>query len=94
LSLHELATNAAKYGAFSASDGRVDIGLSLDGDSFSLTWHEEMPSELQVEPQGSGFGSRLLQMNIEAQLGGRLQREVTPKGVHVGFAVPVGSLVH
>lgn len=94
LSLHELATNAAKYGAFSDTAGHVAIQWSLDADTLSLTWCEELPGELQAKLAESGFGSRLLQMNVEAQLGGTLQRELTPKGVHVGFAVPARSLVN
>lgn len=94
LSLHELATNAAKYGAFSETAGRVAIHWNVTSDKLGLTWREAMPEDLHVDMKSSGFGSRLLQMNVEAQLGGTLQRESTADGIHVGFNVPMASLVH
>lgn len=94
LSLHELATNAAKYGAFTATAGRVIVTWDVSDDTLGLTWREALPDDVHLEMKNSGFGSRLLQMNVEAQLGGTLQRELTPNGVHVGFDVPMGSLLH
>lgn len=93
LSLHELATNAAKYGAFSEAEGRVTIHWNVTGDTLGLTWREAMAEELHLGMTNSGFGSRLLQMNIETQLGGTLQRELTAGGIHVGFSVPMTALL-
>ncbi|SLN51692.1 GAF domain-containing protein [Pseudooctadecabacter jejudonensis] len=92
LSLHELATNAAKYGAFSENLGRVEVAWNVDSDRLTLTWREEMPLEVESIVNEAGFGSRLLQINVEAQLGGKLTRELTAKGAHVSLAVPVASL--
>ena len=93
LSLHELATNAAKYGAFNEAEGRVTIHWNVTGDTLGLTWREAMAEELHLGMTNSGFGSRLLQMNIETQLGGTLQRELTAGGIHVGFSVPMTALL-
>lgn len=93
LSLHELATNAAKYGAFSDSLGRVELDWDVAEDKLSLTWREELPHAMAVTANDAGFGSRLLQLNVEAQLRGTLHRDITPQGVHVSLAVPIEALV-
>jgi two-component sensor histidine kinase len=59
LALHELATNAMKYGALSEPDGRVSIGLLDQGDRVTMTWKEHGGPAV-VAPLKAGFGSRLL----------------------------------
>ena len=70
LCLHELATNAAKYGALSIPGGRVDIGWGLEGDALVLTWAESGGPRIAAPPQRTGFGSRLLDAAARGQLGG------------------------
>lgn len=93
LSLHELATNAAKYGAFSDILGKVELDWNVAEDKLGLTWREELPQTLQTTASDEGFGSRLLQLNVEAQLRGTLVRDMTPNGVHVTLAVPIEALI-
>ncbi|WP_296420058.1 GAF domain-containing protein [Pseudooctadecabacter sp.] len=93
LSLHELATNAAKYGAFSDILGKVELDWNVAEDKLGLTWREELPQTLQTTTSDEGFGSRLLQLNVEAQLRGTLVRDMTPNGVHVTLAVPIEALI-
>lgn len=59
LGLHELATNAAKYGALSNDVGRVTIRWSLDGGSFMFTW-SETGGPVVSAPTAVGFGSKIL----------------------------------
>lgn len=69
LLLHELTTNALKYGSLSLGSGRVDLGWRIEqtpeGEVLRMTWRESKGPEVAV-PTGSGFGSRL----INAGLGG------------------------
>lgn len=70
LLVHELATNAAKYGALSVPDGWVDIDISdTDDDLVQIRWIEHGgPRIVEVSPPG--FGSRLLDLSLRRQLGG------------------------
>jgi two-component sensor histidine kinase len=56
LALHELATDAGKYGAPSTDSGRVDIGWGTDGDTFTMSWTERAGPPLSG-PQRRGFGT-------------------------------------
>lgn len=70
LVLHELTTNAAKYGALSSPQGRVDIGWRLDGERMDLTWSERDGPAVAAAPTARGFGSLLTRSSVEGQLGG------------------------
>jgi two-component sensor histidine kinase len=65
--LHELATNAAKYGSLSLPDGRVDLSWEIETDSpeptLTVTW-KESGGPIVAEPVRSGFGSRLIQLGL------------------------------
>lgn len=91
LLFHELATNAAKYGALSTSDGTVDVDISLDGDALRISW-TETGGPAVVKPDGDGFGSRLMALSVERQLGGRIAREWRPEGLVVSLVIPVRSM--
>jgi two-component sensor histidine kinase len=56
IALHELATNAGKYGALSADKGRVDISWGIVGDTFTMSWIER-EGPLVSAPQKRGFGT-------------------------------------
>lgn len=83
MALHELATNAAKYGALSNEDGHVDIVWQLKGDGkdrrFSLRWSESGGPPV-VPPARKGFGSRLVQRVLAAELGGKVDVAYEPSG--------------
>ncbi|MDO9338064.1 MAG: sensor histidine kinase [Caulobacter sp.] len=84
---HELATNAAKYGALSRAGGHVDVTWSgpRDGE-VALTWSERGGPPV-VATRRQGFGSRLIRMNIETALRGeaRLNYAVTGFSAHLRF---------
>lgn len=69
MALHELGTNAAKYGALSAEGGRVSIGWTQDGERLHLLWRESGGPPV-VPPGRRGFGSRLIERGLAADLGG------------------------
>ena len=91
--LHELATNAAKYGALAHSHGQVTVAWeALDvGDrrKVELSWIEEGVSGMP-KPHGKGFGTRLLEASV-AQLDGELSLDYTANGLHcrMRFSVSV-----
>lgn len=98
LVLHELATNAVKYGALSRADGTLGVQwletrCEEDGaPCLELQWREELPGggDLRVRPPTrTGFGSRLIQSSIERQLGGRLDTEWRDRGLQVTLEIPL-----
>ena len=94
LIFHELATNAAKYGALSNADGKVDIEIKLpcgEADEVCVFWRESSQS-LDAREEGEGFGSRMLRMAIEGQLSGRFSRAFSDDGLDVEIAFPLKSL--
>ncbi len=70
LCLHELTTNAAKYGALSVPEGRIDIAWGLQDGALLLVWTETGGPRLAAPPERTGFGSRLLDAAVRGQLGG------------------------
>lgn len=91
LLFHELATNAAKYGALSTSNGTVDVDITHDGDGLHIVW-TETGGPMVVTPQEDGFGSRLMALSVERQLGGRIAREWRSEGLVVSLVIPARSM--
>jgi PAS domain S-box-containing protein len=91
--LHELTTNAAKYGALSVDAGTLAVAWARDGDSIQLEWVERGGPPVRP-PSRRGFGSTLLRGSIEKQLRGRLETLWEPEGLTVRLNVPAvqGSL--
>ena len=92
LLFHELATNAAKYGALATTDGRVSLTTANIGDRFVLTWTERGGLPVAGPPQREGFGSSLATVSVEGQLGGRLERNWAPEGLVVVADLPATAL--
>lgn len=92
LLFHELATNAAKYGALSQKEGSVLLHTAQDGDRFVLTWSERDGPHIDGPPSRSGFGSSLATLSVEGQLGGKLQREWNAAGLKVIVDLPATAL--
>lgn len=93
LVLHEMATNAAKYGAWSVPEGRVLIEwATTDDGGLELIWTENGGPPPQP-PERTGFGSSLIDMMIERTLGGSVKRDYPPAGIVVVFTLkPDGPL--
>lgn len=95
LALHELGTNAAKYGALSNDEGYVEIDWILasipQGPELRLRWLERKgPSVLP--PSRIGFGSRLIQKNLAAEFHGVVELEYQPDGFACTIRAPVEEL--
>jgi PAS domain S-box-containing protein len=83
LIVHELATNAAKYGALSAPEGRVEVSCAADAMTATIIWRERGGPAVRPPEGGEGFGSLLVRRSIADQLGGRLHTEWDAAGVTV-----------
>jgi CheY-like chemotaxis protein len=79
--LHELATNATKYGALQAQDGRVALDWRFEGTALQLRWTERGGPPLPAPPARRGFGSRLIASLVGQQLGGRVEFDWAPAGL-------------
>lgn len=97
LAIHELATNAAKYGALSVPDGRVDVRWHLAGvndagiEIAMVEWRESGGPEVSpTRPRG--FGSELIERLVPAQLKQKVELDFRPEGVRCLFGVPVRRL--
>jgi PAS domain S-box-containing protein len=82
LILHELATNAAKYGALSTSSGMIDIRCSEDGEQVILIWNERGGPPVD-QPADEGFGSLLGRIAAKGHLAGSIEREWQQDGLTV-----------
>jgi len=100
--LHELATNAAKYGALSLPGGRVDVSWHLDaqgsdGDGpatiLRLTWTERGGPALLRPPERLGFGSILIEATVKSQFDGTAGMHWDVEGLRCEIAVPANRLL-
>ena len=84
LALHELGTNAAKYGALAVPSGRVNIGWTEqhneDGTDIELRWTEDNGPPVE-KPDRHGFGSRLTESLVARAVGGTAAIEYRPSGL-------------
>lgn len=91
LALHELATNAAKYGALSTPDGAVTVAWTVTDDQASLEWSEQ-GGPPAPEPAARGFGSRLIERTLSHDLDGRAEFRWSPAGLRVRLTAPLPAL--
>lgn len=87
LALHELATNAAKYGALSTDAGRVDLTWQTKLGKLELVWAESGGPEIAL-PDRRGYGSRAIIAGIERQLGGLVNFDWHASGLRCTLCVP------
>jgi two-component sensor histidine kinase len=92
LVFHELTTNAAKYGALTIDEGRVDVSWRQENDDLILRWIEHGGPPIEAPPTTNGFGSTLAQSTIVRQFGGTLDCDWRHAGLAVTIAVPVGRI--
>ncbi|WP_407529166.1 PAS domain S-box protein [Methylobacterium oryzisoli] len=96
LALHELATNAAKYGALSNESGTVDLRWHVvhaaDASRFCLTWSEQGGPPILVQPAHKGFGSRLIERSFAAEVGGEVKLTYAPTGLVCRLEAPLASM--
>jgi PAS domain S-box-containing protein len=91
LLFHELATNAAKYGALSVHDGVVVISTRPDGDAAHLSWTERGGPTVEP-PRQEGFGTKLMELSVARQMGGRIECDWATDGLAVSLTIPTASM--
>jgi PAS domain S-box-containing protein len=92
LVMHELATNAAKYGALSSPGGYIHIDWSVKEDQLLLIWKEHGGPSLDGPAEHEGFGSSLVRRLVTGQFEGQLSYDWKPKGLIIRLSVPVERL--
>jgi PAS domain S-box-containing protein len=92
MALHELTTNAAKYGALSVPSGELTVTWTVSGTLFQslrLEWRERGGPPVSAPPARRGFGSRLLERGIRAELEGEVTLDYTPEGLDAVIDIPL-----
>jgi len=92
LALHELVTNAAKYGALSTPSGRVRLAWDIQPDSIVLRWLENGGPAVE-RPTKNGFGTRVISAIIEGQLGGAATFDWQREGLQCTISIPRPDVV-
>jgi two-component sensor histidine kinase/DNA-binding response OmpR family regulator len=87
LALHELATNAAKYGALSHASGKLEVRWDFQADTVVINWRESSGPPTRV-PRTTGFGTRIITSSVERQLGGKAAFDWCPEGLRCVLRVP------
>ena len=95
MAVHELCTNAIKYGALSGDQGEIDVHWSIQNGAIPpvmrLVWAEKGGPPVQA-PARKGFGSRLIERGIAAELRGSVQLAFEPGGVVCTIEAPLPTI--
>jgi two-component sensor histidine kinase len=91
MAVHELATNAVKYGAFRTDDGRLAVTWQKTPEALELVWRETVNDPL---PPGErrGFGTTVLENMVVRSLGATTERIVHADGLEWRFSIPLSSI--
>jgi len=92
LVVHELATNALKYGALSLPDGRVILTTLIIGDNLQLDWVERGGPPVEGKPQHTGFGTEMKRRAAALQLRGEVVEDWDQAGLRATMTFPVAAL--
>jgi PAS domain S-box-containing protein len=90
LALHELATNASKYGALSVDAGCVDVGWRFDSDILAMSWTERKGPPVS-QPKRRGFGSTVIDSMVKQTVNGEVQLDYIPSGVVWNLTCPAAN---
>lgn len=94
LLFHELATNAAKYGALATNGGSITLETWIDpaAETYHMVWTETGGPLLGDRAMPSGFGTKLMALSVNAQMGGTLSPSFAPDGLRMVIDLPLRSL--
>jgi PAS domain S-box-containing protein len=97
MALHELATNASKYGALSVPTGKIEIGWTVDGGTadgkrFRMSWRES-GGPMVNPPARTGFGSTVTTRTLTGTFNGKAELEYRPEGLSWHLTAPMGDLI-
>jgi two-component sensor histidine kinase len=90
LAIHELSTNAGKYGSLSTDAGRVDVHWQVDGDLFEMSWVERDGPPVRA-PDQRGFGSIVIEAMAKRAVDGEVQLEYDPAGMAWHLTCPAAN---
>ncbi|WP_262270474.1 sensor histidine kinase [Microvirga yunnanensis] len=88
MAIHEMATNASKYGALRSEGGSIRIGWSVADGILRLDWRERCQDRI-VPPTRKGFGSRLINQTIVGELQGMADMTYNEDGLQAVFTIPL-----
>lgn len=91
LAIHELATNAVKYGALTNTGGKLAISWKVQGNRLELVWQEGGVAGRVAEPSHEGFGLELLRRVIPYELSAETEVDFRPKGLRFTLSMPLSS---
>jgi len=94
MALHELGSNAVKYGALSGDGGRVSIGWTLETSGRMRFVWEEQGGPAVAPPMRRGFGSRLIQEGLARELNGEVTMEYRPEGLRCELSFQLDRAEH
>jgi two-component sensor histidine kinase len=92
LAVHELGTNAGKYGALSGDTGRVDVCWGIDHDMLTMSWMEREGPPV-FAPQQRGFGTVVMEAMIEYSLDGAVDLDYARSGLTWRLTCPAASVL-
>ena len=92
LVMHEVITNAAKYGALSVPEGRLAVDWQVGDDGLVFSWTESGGPTV-APPTRSGFGQSLINRAIPYEFDGTVEHHFPPDGARFGFTLPASTLV-
>lgn len=92
LAIHELATNAVKYGALASAGGRLSITWTREDQELRIRWREIRPEPEDTQLTEPGFGSRLISICLQSQLHGEVRTEVSDTGWARKITIPLNAL--
>jgi len=90
MAIHEMATNATKYGAFIDTGGRVEVEWAISSGKLTLDWREQCNRQI-APPSSHGFGTRLIQQTIVRELQGTVETVYKDNGLHASFTVSLDT---
>jgi PAS domain S-box-containing protein len=90
LALHELATNAGKYGALSTDGGRVDVHWGIEDDTLSMSWTERDGPSVSA-PRRRGFGTMVMEAMTARSLDGEVKLDYAPSGLTWRLTCPAAN---
>jgi len=92
MALHELTTNAVKYGALSVPEGRVRLAWAIEGATLNLRWEESGGPPVAAPPDRAGFGGSVVSATFTNQLDGEVTHEWRREGLLLVASLPLAAL--
>ena len=92
MALHEMSTNATKYGAFAGDDGRLDVSWRWQNDMLAFTWRESGVTLIE-RPERRGFGTTVIEKLLASTLSAKVEKTMHADGIEWSFQLPADSIV-